>query len=184
MAWEALIPTAVGAAATIMGVVAGGVLGRRSQSQQWVRDNQTKTYSTFLQEFTKVEMELRDAYLEDRPAALDWAPWNAALVSLSLVATREVAAAAAELTSGIGQLGLMVDHSPKTREELQEIVSALAAAQLAFVNAARRSLHPSQDPLDWQLGGRRAGMRSSPIFLRHVPASPHKLTAPRLWPVH
>ena len=84
---------------------------------------------------------------------LDWAPWNAALVSLSLVATREVAAAAAELTSGIGQLGLMVDHSPKTREELQEIVSALAAAQLAFVNAARRSLHPSQDPLDWQLGG-------------------------------
>ena len=137
-----------------MGVVAGGVLGRRSQSQQWVRDNQTKTDSTFLQEFTKVEMELRDAYVEDRPrrprlGTVERCPG----VARSLVATREVAAAAAELTSGIGQLGLTVDHSPKTREELQEIVSALAAAQLAFVNAARRSLHPSQDPLDWQLGG-------------------------------
>lgn len=153
MAWEALISTAGGAAATIIGVVAGGVLGRRSQNQQWVRDNQTKTYSTFLQEVTKVEMELREAYIADRPLVFDWAPWNAALVSLSLVATREVAAAAAELTSGIGRFGLMVDRSPTTREELQEIVSVLAAAQLAFVNAARRSLHHSQDPLDWQLGG-------------------------------
>ncbi|MEV8018040.1 hypothetical protein AB0O76_17210 [Streptomyces sp. NPDC086554] len=133
--------------------MAGGVVGRRGQNEQWVRDNRTTTYATLMREFTKVEIELREAFIEDRPNRLDWAPWNAALVALSLVATREVAAAAWRLTDAVGRFALLVDRSPKTREDLQEIHGALAAAQLAFVNAARRSLDSSQQSLDLQLGG-------------------------------
>ncbi|MFG3034949.1 hypothetical protein ACGFZJ_41475 [Streptomyces sp. NPDC048253] len=160
--WEIVISTAGGVAATVVGVFAGGVVGRRGQNEQWVRDNRTATYATFLREFVAVEIELRTAFLADRPHRLDWAPWNAALVALSLVATREVAAAAAELTSTVGRFAELVARSPKTREELREAQEALAAGQLRFVNAARVSLDGSQAPLDWQLGGPPAWAETEP----------------------
>ncbi|MFD9405037.1 hypothetical protein ACFWA4_40265 [Streptomyces sp. NPDC060011] len=151
--WELVISTAGGVTATVVGVIAGGVVGRRGHSEQWVRDNRTTTYAAFLQEFAAVEIELRNAFTEDRPNRVDWVAWNAALVALSLVATREVAAAAAELTGAVGHFAELVARSPKTRGELREIHGRLAAGQLRFVNAARASLDGSQLPLDWQLGG-------------------------------
>lgn len=160
--WELVISTAGGVAATVVGVLAGGVIGRRGQNEQWVRDNRTATYASFLREFVAVEIELRTAFLADRAHRLDWAPWNAALVALSLVATREVAAAAAELTGAVGRFAELVARSPKTREDLREIQEALAKGQLRFVNAARISLDHSQPPLDWQLGGPPAWAMTEP----------------------
>ncbi|MEU1328605.1 hypothetical protein [Streptomyces sp. NPDC005865] len=112
--------------------------------------------------FVAVEIELRTAFLADRAHRLDLAPWNAALVALSLVATREVAAAAAELTGAVGRFAELVARSPKTREDLREIQEALAKGQLRFVNAARISLDHSQPPLDWQLGGPPAWAMTEP----------------------
>ncbi|MFI0243041.1 hypothetical protein [Streptomyces sp. NPDC016845] len=164
--WEMVISTVGGVSATVVGVFAGGLVGRRGQNEQWVRDNRTATYAAFLREFVAVEIELRTAFLADRPHRLEWAPWNAALTALSLVATREVAAAAAELTGAIGRFAQLVARSPKTREELREVQEALAAGQLQFVNAARASLDASQLPLDWQLGGPPAWTATEPYAPR------------------
>ncbi|MGW7103257.1 hypothetical protein [Streptomyces sp. NPDC054838] len=152
--WDALASTSVGAVATILGIVVGGFVGRRSQNQQWLRDTRTAAYGAFLQEFTAVEIELREAYLDDRPNNVDWPPFNAALTSLSLVATRDVANEAGDLADAIGRFALLVaDCGPKNRDNLQRIMAELAAGQLAFVNASRRSLDGSQQSIDRQLGG-------------------------------
>ncbi|WP_431040502.1 hypothetical protein ACQUSR_00385 [Streptomyces sp. P1-3] len=151
--WELVISSAGGVAATVVGVVAGGVVGRRGQNQQWIRDNRTAAYAAFLQAFATLEMELREAFLEDGPHTADWVPWHSALTMISLVAPREVAAAASELTGAVGRFAELVDSSPKTREDLQGIHTALVEGQMRFVNAARASLDGSQLPLNWQLGG-------------------------------
>ncbi|MDT0485436.1 MULTISPECIES: hypothetical protein [Streptomyces] len=152
--WDVLVSTSVGAVATIIGIVVGGFVGRRSQNQQWLRDTQTAAYGAFLQEFTAVEIELREAYLDDRPNNANWPPFNAALTSLSLVATPDVANAAGDLADAIGRFALLVaDRSPKNRDNLQRIMAELASGQLAFVNAARSSLDGSQQPINRQLGG-------------------------------
>jgi hypothetical protein len=152
--WDALASTSVGAVATVLGIVVGGFVGRRSQNQQWLRDTQTAAYGAFLQEFTAVEIELREAYLGDRPNNVDWPPFNAALASLSLVTTRDVANAAGDLADAVGRFALLVaDSGSKNRDDLQRIMGELASGQLAFVNAARRSLDGSQQSIDRQLGG-------------------------------
>ncbi|UXY32411.1 hypothetical protein [Streptomyces sp. HUAS TT20] len=151
--WEALIPTAVGAAATVMGVYMGAVVGRRNQDRQWIRDKKTAAYETFLQEFTAVEIELRQAYLDDRIPEVRWERFNAALVSVSLLADRDIGPAAARISDLIEQLTLTFDGRPKTLGELKRIHSGLVQAQKDFVNAARRSLDASHGDFDWQLGG-------------------------------
>ncbi|MER6187961.1 hypothetical protein [Streptomyces sp. NPDC001652] len=120
---------------------------------RWLRDTQTAAYGAFLREFTAVEIELREAYLDDRPDNANW-PFNAALTSLSLVATRDVANAAGDLADAIGRFALLVaDGGPKNRDDLPRIMAELASGQLAFVNAARRSLDGSQQSIARQLGG-------------------------------
>jgi hypothetical protein len=152
--WDVLVSTSVGAVATIIGIVVGGFVGRRSQNQQWLRDTQTAAYGAFLQEFTAVEIELREAYLDDRHNNANWPSFNAALTSLSLVATPDVANAAGDLADAIGRFALLVaDRGPKNRDSLQRIMAELASGQLAFVNAARSSLDGSQQPINRQLGG-------------------------------
>jgi hypothetical protein len=148
-----VISSAGGVAATVVGVFAGGVVGRRGQNEQWIRDNRTKAYAAFLEAFATLEMDLREAFLEDRPHTYDWVPWHSALTAVSLVAPREVAAAASELTGAVGRFAELVDNSPKRREDLQEVHAALVAGQIRFVNAARESLDGGQEPLAWQLGG-------------------------------
>ena len=152
--WDAVMTTGIGAAATVTGILVGAVVGRRNQNQQWLRDTQAAAYAAYLREFTAIEIELREAYLGDRSNTADWAPLNAALTSLSLVATPEVANAAGEVTEAVGRFALMVaDPGPKDRDELRRIMSELASGQVSFVNAARHSLDPSQQPLGRQLGG-------------------------------
>ena len=171
--WELVISTAGGVAATVVGVFAGGVVGRRGQNEQWVRDNRTAAYAAFLKSFATLEMDLREAFLEDRPHTADWVPWHSALTMISLVAPREVAAAASELTRAVGRFAELVDSSPKTREDLQELHAALVEGQMRFVNAARASLDGSQSPLDWQLGGPPAWHEIEP----YAPApSPNRST--------
>ncbi|MGW4893877.1 hypothetical protein ACWEQL_16655 [Kitasatospora sp. NPDC004240] len=151
--WEALIPTAVGAGTTVLGVLLGASVGRRNQDRQWMRDKKTGAYEAFLQEFTAVEIELRQAYMDDREPDIRWERFNAVLVSVSLVADGDVGAAAARIGELIEQFTLILDGRPKTLAELKEIHSGLVQAQMTFVNAARRSLDPSSGDFSWQLGG-------------------------------
>ncbi|MFI9243799.1 hypothetical protein ACIGXF_14620 [Streptomyces sp. NPDC053086] len=156
--WDLLISTAGGVAATVVGVIAGGIVGRRGQNRQWLQGTQTVAYERFLQAFGAVEAELREAFLEERqPAPAIWGPFNAGVQSLSLVATREAAAATLELCDVVEDFTLLFHgrhgRQPTDLEQLRPIHSALEEAHLKFVNAARRSLDPSQERLDQTLGG-------------------------------
>ncbi|MEV0982567.1 hypothetical protein [Streptomyces sp. NPDC049915] len=152
--WELLISTAGGVTATIVGVVAGGVVGRRSENRKWLQETQTSAYERFLQAFGAVEMELREAFLERRRPEVAWGPFNASIQSLSLVANPEAAAAAIQLCDVIEDFTILFhDRQPADLEELRPIHAALEQGHLKFVNAARRSLHPSQERLTQTLGG-------------------------------
>ncbi|MER6568395.1 hypothetical protein ABT288_20030 [Streptomyces sp. NPDC001093] len=152
--WELLISTAGGVTATIVGVVAGGVVGRRSENRKLLLETQTSAYERFLQAFGAVEMELREAFLERRRPAVAWGPFNAAIQSLSLVANPETAAAALQLCDVIEDFTILFhDRQPADLEELRPVHAALDQGHLKFVNAARRSLHLSQERLDQTLGG-------------------------------
>lgn len=99
-------------------------------------------------------MELREAFLERRRPAVAWGPFNAAIQSLSLVANPEAASAALQLCDVIEDFTLLFhDRQPADLEELRPIHTALDQGHLKFVNATRRSLHPSQERLTQTLGG-------------------------------
>ena len=63
--WDLLITAAGGITATVVGVVAGGLVGRRSQNRQWLQAAQTAAYEKFLQAFGDAE-----AAAESPPAGL------------------------------------------------------------------------------------------------------------------
>jgi hypothetical protein len=152
--WEVLVSTAGGVAATIIGVAVGGVVSRRGQDRHWLRDTQTEAYAAVLREYTRIEFDLRVAYHQDRQVAPDWARWGAALATLSLVASPEVAIAAERLSLAMREFEEFVKGGRRpTHDELGGFSARLAQAQMAFVNTARRSLDGTQRPLDAQLGG-------------------------------
>lgn len=152
--WDVVVSTVGGAAATVAGVLVGGIVGRRGQDRHWLRDTQAATYAAVLREYTRIEFDLRSAYYQERQPGIDWAPWGAALAALSLVATEEAATAAARLTEAMREFEQFVlGGRRETDDPLQRISGVVAESQLAFVNAARRSLDRSQRPLQWQLGG-------------------------------
>ena len=152
--WDLLITATGGITATVVGVVAGGFVGRRSQNRQWLQAAQTAAYEKFLQAFGAVEAELREAFLDERRPAVDWGPFVAATHSVSLVADRETSAAAEQMCEIMEDFTILFHgRQPTDLEELRPIHTALGAAHLAFVNAARHCLDRSQDHLDRSLGG-------------------------------
>lgn len=162
VAWDAVASTAVGAVTTIAGVVAGGMIGRRGEDRRWLRDTQTGAYAAVLREYTRIEFELRSAYHRNQQPSIDWAPWGAALTSLSLVATRDVSAATVGLSEAMQSFEQFVLGGKRPDDEdLQCITRIVARAQMTFINAARRSLERSQHPLPWQLGGPPTVIRDS-----------------------
>lgn len=129
-------------------------MGRRSQDRHWLHDTQAATYAAVLREYTRIEFDLRSAYHQNQPPAIDWAPWGAATAALSLVSSEEFAAATSLFTEALAEFETFVYGGRRPDDdELHRIGRIVAEAQMAFVNAARRSLDRSQRPLPRQLGG-------------------------------
>jgi hypothetical protein len=140
--------------ATVVGVLAGAVVGRRSQNRQWLQATQTAAYEKFLQAFGAVESEMRDAFLEGRRPNVAWDPLVAASHSVSLVADPETSLAAEQLCDVVEDFDILFHgRQPSDLKELRPIHTALIQAHLKFVNAARRSLDPSSKSLSRSLGG-------------------------------
>ena len=158
--WDAAVSTAIGATATIAGVVAGGMISRRGEDRRWLRDTQMGAYAAVLREYTRIEFELRSAYHRNMQPSIDWAPWGAALASLSLVATHDVGSATSALSEAMRSFEQFVLGGKRSGDEdLQAVTRIVASAQMTFVDTARRSLERSQHPLPWQLGGPPAPVR-------------------------
>lgn len=151
--WTTLISLIGGVAAAILGVVVGGMVTRKAQSEQWLRDAQMATYAKFLQAYAHVEEELRTAYFSSLPVDVDWASYSAALTSLSLVAGTELSNSARELAEAMAAYGEFVQANAPDLDKERALRQRLAEAQVVFVNTARGSLGLQNLPVPWPLGG-------------------------------
>ena len=146
VAWAVVASTAGGAPPTSSACWSAVSVSRRSQDRHWLRDRRA-TYAAVLRVYTRIEFDLRSACYQDKRTRIDWAPWGAALASLSLVASEEVAAATSRFTEAMREFKTFGLGGKRTKDDgLQLAAQVLAQAQMGFVNAARRSLDHSQRP--------------------------------------
>ncbi|WP_405428444.1 hypothetical protein [Streptomyces erythrochromogenes] len=152
--------TVVGALLATMGVLVGGVVARRAQDRQWLRDQQLAAYRNLFEHYAKFTMELRRAHGDQRGWDYDWGEWSAALMRVSLVAPLEVATALDEFGRAINSF---LDHvergernplrNPMSSEEFERARQVPALAQVSLVNAIRRSLSSEKGDLPFGIGG-------------------------------
>lgn len=150
---DTLLTTAAGAVSATLGVLVGGVVTRRGQDRQWTRDKQLAAYVDLLRHYSRFTMAIK------RSTAgggwdYDWGEWSAALTAASIVAPADVAT---EIDAFGRAVGVFLDRTARvggtlTAEQFEEASVAPARAQVALVNAMRRSLG-NPGPLTFSLGG-------------------------------
>lgn len=155
---DALATTAAGALFATAGVIVGGVVTRKAQDRQWLRDKQLAAYDELLSQYARFTMELSRAHYDRRPKDYDWAEWSAALVSASLVAPKAVAEAIDNFGSAIRPfLDAVAERDsvkdPVTQEEFARANQGPAKAQQALVNAIRQSMGKDLGELSVWIGG-------------------------------
>ncbi|MET9046196.1 hypothetical protein ABZX34_25660 [Streptomyces sp. NPDC004362] len=156
---DTLVTTAAGALFATMGVLVGGIVTRRAQDRQWLRDQQLMAYRELFGHYAKFTMELRRAHADRRGWDYDWGEWSAALMRVSLVAPPEVATEIDNFGRAINSFLNGVARSrdtvrdPMSPEEFEEARQGAAGAQVKLVNAIRRSLSDDQKGLTFGLGG-------------------------------
>jgi hypothetical protein len=153
-----IITTFGGALSATLGVLVGGVVTRRVQERHWLRDKQLRAYEELLSQYARFMMALRRAHLDRAPVDIDWGAWSVSLTSASLVAPLGVARAMDAFGSAVGVfLDAVATRDPVANpvdeEGLTEASRPAAAAQLALLNAIRRSMGRSLEELPFYLGG-------------------------------
>ncbi|MFG1921926.1 hypothetical protein [Cryptosporangium sp. NPDC048952] len=166
MSWTVVVTVAGSMVGTLAGVLVGGFLTRRSQSQHWLKDTKAAAYRTLLREYARIEFDVRRAYLGTLPVTdVDWARWGGALTELSLVADEEVVTAITPVGDALVQMDAYVHAGHKNADEWARLLTTLVDAQVVFVNAARHSLDRAQPHLTLPIGG--------PLIPERDPASAH-----------
>ncbi|MEV4658861.1 hypothetical protein [Micromonospora sp. NPDC049301] len=153
-----IITTFGGALSATLGVLVGGVVTRRVQERHWLRDKQLRAYEELFSQYARFMMALRRAHLDRTPVDVDWGAWSVSLTSASLVAPLRVARAIDAFGSAVGVfLDAVSTRDPVTNpvdeEVLTEASRPAAAAQLALLNAIRRSMGRSLKELPFYIGG-------------------------------
>ncbi|MFD7206160.1 hypothetical protein [Streptomyces sp. NPDC059893] len=157
---DTLVTTVAGALSATAGVLVGGIVTRRAQDRQWTRDQQLAAYQELFSHYAKFTMELRRAHGERRGWDYDWGEWSAALIRVSLVASKEVAAEIDNFSRAINSFLDQVERGERTPlrdplspEEFEQARQASAQAQVKLVNAIRRSLSSDHKGLPFGIGG-------------------------------
>jgi hypothetical protein len=158
----ASLTTFGGALSATLGVLVGGVVTRRVQERHWLRDRQLRAYEELLAQYARFMMELRRGHLDRRPVDVDWAAWSVALTTASLVAPRRVALAMDEFARAVRVfLDAVASRDPVTNPADEQLLTdssrQSAVAHLGLLNAIRRSMGRSLDPLEFFLGGTLGG---------------------------
>ncbi|GAB3010085.1 hypothetical protein GCM10023080_090410 [Streptomyces pseudoechinosporeus] len=160
MVLESLVTTAAGALLATVGVLVGGVVTRRAQDQQWIRDQQLAAYQELFSHYAKFTMELRRAHGDGRGWDYDWGEWSAALMRVSLIAPTEVATEIDNFGRAINSFLDQVERgertplrNPLSPEEFEMARQEPALAQVRLVNAIRRSLNNDHQGLSFGIGG-------------------------------
>ncbi|MGC4812785.1 hypothetical protein ACLQ29_19865 [Micromonospora sp. DT228] len=152
------VTTLGGGLSATVGVFVGGVLTRRAQDRHWLRDRQLMAYQDLLREYATFSMILRRAHLDRTGWDYDWGAWSSALMSASLVAPSTVIAEIDTFGQAVRRLldvtaGVDTTTAPLSQDQFEQAMVAPAEAQLALVNAMRRSVGRDQRPLSTWLGG-------------------------------
>ncbi|MEU4097477.1 hypothetical protein [Streptomyces sp. NPDC026673] len=156
---DTLVTTATGALSATVGVLVGGIVTRRAQDRQWLRDRQLAAYDELFTHYARFTMELRRAHSDRRGWDYDWGEWSAALMRVSLVAPTEVANEidrfGSAINSFLDQVARARDplRDPVSPEEFEQARQAPAQAQVKLVNAIRRSLSNDENGLPFGIGG-------------------------------
>jgi hypothetical protein len=154
---EILLTTAGGALSATIGVMVGGMVTRRAQDRHWLRDKQLAAYQELLRHYATFAMVLKRAHWAKSGWDYDWAVWSAALTHASLVAPREVAEEIDRFGTAIGvflsKASVDTRTSPLSEAEFEEAMVGPAQAQMAFVNAVRRSLGRELGAIPFGIGG-------------------------------
>lgn len=155
---DTLVTTAAGALSATIGVVVGGIVTRRVQDRQWLRDQQLAAYQELFSHYAKFTMEIGRAHADRRGWDYEWGEWSAVLIRVSLVAPNDVATAIDEFGHAVDgfleQVARRTDplKNPLSPEEFHAAKQEPAQAQIRLVNAIRRSLGNDRG-LPFQIGG-------------------------------
>ncbi|MFD9304069.1 hypothetical protein ACFWCB_15695 [Streptomyces sp. NPDC060048] len=162
--WSLLAAPVGAVVTTLIGVVAGSAVSRRTQDRHWVRDQLSATCARVLRESSGLLVDLSEmeASRPDTvpqgvvlPTTIDWRPWNEALSMVNLVADKEIAEAAHGLDEQIWRLHTMVKRGLTPEENWLVLRSGVESAQNSFITVARRRLSDAGDPLQ-RFSGRPA----------------------------
>lgn len=153
-----VVTTASGALSATIGVVVGATFARRAQDRHWLRDRQLVAYQDLLREYATFSMIRRRAHLGGTIGDYDWGRWSAALMSASLIAPVAVANEIDKFGHTVNGFlkataGLEPTATLLTRDQFEQTMVGPALAQVALVNAMRRSLGKDEGPLATWLGG-------------------------------
>ncbi|MGW6290800.1 hypothetical protein [Streptomyces sp. NPDC055107] len=149
---------------TLIGLVAGSVISRRTQDRHWVRDQVAATCARVLRESSSVLIDLNEMEAGRPetvpqgvvvPTTVDWRPWNEALSMVNLVADRDIAEAAHALDEQIWRFHIMIKRGLTPEEDWISLRSAVVSAQNDFIVVARGHLSLAGDPLQ-RFSGRPA----------------------------
>ncbi|WP_334663925.1 hypothetical protein [Streptomyces cyaneofuscatus] len=162
--WSSLIAPAGAVLTTLIGVVAGSAISRRTQDRHWVRDQVAASCARVLRESSSVLIDLNEMEA-GRPEAVpqgvvipttvDWRPWNEALSMVNLVADRNIAEAAHALDEQIWRFHIKIKRGLTREEDWSALRSAVVSAQNHFIVVARGRLSLAGDPLE-RFSGRPA----------------------------
>ncbi|MFE3187374.1 hypothetical protein ACFXHA_00110 [Nocardia sp. NPDC059240] len=157
--FDTLVTTGAGALSATAGVVVGGLITRRSQDRQWLRDRQLAAVGDVFDHYARFSMELKRAHAEQRGWDYDWGAWSAALVRASLIVPAEVAGA---IDGFGGAVDVFLDRvardidpavSPLEAAEFEQASLVVAREQVKLVNAVRKSLGNGRTTVDTWIGG-------------------------------
>ena len=162
--WDVTISTVGTAAATIIGVIVGGMIGSRAQTRHWSLTAQSEACINLLREQTATYSLLARANWQEPGHRLEsslWAPWNQALSAINLLADPRIVAAAHRIDTLFWRTHLKIARGRINEDEWQAILKEIRAAQLDFINTVRAHLGRREAPLN-QFSGRPP--ESDPIW--------------------
>lgn len=155
--WDAIVTTTSAALTTLLGVVTGAALSRRSQQRQWSLDRQTNACMAVLRESSAllVALSVLSGRCSSSSAAPDWRTWNEALAEVSLVADHNIVEAANALDEEIWRVHLELKRGPSPADNWFALRERIEASRRAFTEQVRQRLTSPGPPLR-RLTGRPA----------------------------
>jgi hypothetical protein len=149
----AILLSVVGAiAATLIGLLVGGQLTSRTQTQQWFRDRQIEACTDILKESTVILLQYGRSSREHEKAQIDWVPWNSYLALISIVAEQSIVDAAIRIDTSFWEASPVIKSLNASDEDWFRIRDEIESCRLAFINTARTVLGRSGGPLMQILG--------------------------------